>query len=89
MHMHVVQGVVLYSLGSWSKLLPLCSPMIRIDCDDVRVVQLAQGTNLSEQPEGCYLACDRELTSVEYVLGQRLRIPDSNLLIFFFFFLIL
>ena len=82
MHMHVVQGVVLYSLGSWSKLLPLCSPMIRIDCDDVRVVQLAQGTNLSEQPEGCYLACDRELTSVEYVLGQRLRMPDPNLLTF-------
>ena len=62
--------------------------MIRIDCDDVRVVQLAQGTNLSEQSEGCYLACERELTQtpepVGYVLDQRLRIPDSNLLIFFF-----
>ena len=55
--------------------------MMRIECDDVRFVQLAQGTNLSEQSEGCYLACERELTPQGYVLDQRLRMPDSNLLI--------
>ena len=63
--------------------------MIRIDRNDVRVVQLAQWTNLSERSEGCYLACDfgaatqtREHKWGMFLYGQRLRILDSNLLIY-------
>ena len=55
--------------------------MIRIDRNDVRVVQLAQWAILPERSEGCYLACERELIPEGYVLDQRLRMPDSNLLI--------
>ena len=63
--------------------------MIRIDRNDVRVVQLAQWTSLSERSEGCYLACDLGAATQTpehkwgmFLYGQRLRMPDSNLLIY-------
>ena len=65
--------------------------MIRIDRNDVRVVQLAQWTSLSERSEGCYLACDLGAATQTpehkwgmFLYGQRLRIPDSNLLNLFY-----
>ena len=63
--------------------------MIRIDRNDVRVVQLAQWAILSERSEGCYLACDHGAATQTpehkwgmFLYGQRLRMPDSNLLIY-------
>ena len=61
--------------------------MIRIDRNDVRVVQLAQWADLSERSEGSYLACDHGAATQTpehkwgmFLYGQRLRMPDSNLL---------